>query len=84
MGFKQLSSTQMAQVITELIGEQVTYQMDDQHAFYFDGANEEAEFKIVIDQDELKMEQRSVGSEDWYTTAYEDSLVETAMELDYL
>lgn len=84
MEFKQLSSTQMEQVITELIGEQVTYQMDDCHAFYFDGANGKVEVKIVIDQDELKLEQRPVGSEDWYTTAYEDSLIETATELDYL
>lgn len=83
MEFKKLSTTQMENVIEELTGEKVTYQMDDFHAFYFDGASGEVEFKIVIDQDELKLEQRSVGSEDWYTTAYEDDLLETATDLDY-
>lgn len=77
MEFKKLSATQMANVIEEVTGEMVTYQMNDCHAFYFDGANGEMEFKIVVDQDTLKLEQRPVDSEDWYTTAFESDIEET-------
>jgi hypothetical protein len=66
MGFQKLTETGMEQVVGQLVGEGVVFQMEDTHAYYFDGANGQNEYKVVVDQEELSLEERKQGKEDWY------------------
>jgi hypothetical protein len=66
MEFNQLSEKGMERVVSHLVEEPVVFQMEDSHAFYFDGANGAKEYKVVIDQEELSLNEREQGKEDWY------------------
>ena len=39
--------------------------MVDAHAYYFDAVNGKTEFKVVKDQEELSLHERTTGDEDW-------------------
>ena len=55
---------ELENVLTDFIGEPVTYQGEDKHAVYFIGESGN-EYKLRIDTEEEALYEREHGKEDW-------------------
>ncbi|MFJ8528473.1 hypothetical protein [Bacillus sp. NPDC094106] len=65
MEFTNLTEKGMERVVSQLVDEQVIFQMEDTHACYFDGVSGRNEYKVIIDHDEPFLNEREQGNEDW-------------------
>jgi hypothetical protein len=66
MEFKQLTESQMEKVLKIMTEEEITFQMEDCHAWYFDAPEESEASEYKVTKESTALYYKMKGGEDWH------------------